>query len=388
MPSPTDLLIVSHVCHYIHDGKIYAYTPYAREVEIWADLFPLVRIACPLKYRRPESDSVPINRPNIRIWRQLLTGGRDVPSKLYQIVTLPLQCARLAQGMVGASAVHVRCPGNLGLLGALIAPLFCRLRVAKFAGQWIGFPSEPATVALQRRILKSRWWGAPVTVYGEWPGQPAHVIPFFNSAMTRKQMAAANKHAGTRAIGDPLRILFVGRMTREKNAGVILEAMAQLDAAGVRTRCRLLGDGSERNALREQATQLGVAAMTSFSGAVRFDAALAAYREADVLVLLSESEGWPKVIVEAMAYGLICIGRKRGLVPAILGDHRGIVLSSADAGELAAALKAVRSDHDRFVRMGRRASDWARQFTIEDLKDKLRGIIETSWDVKLGHGKV
>src|SRR5205823_1367344 len=119
------------------------------------------------------------------------TGGENLWAKLAQLAALPLLMFGLARAMRKADAIHVRCPGNLGLLGAVMAPLFSRYLVAKYAGQWSGYPGEARTVRLQRTILRSRWWRGPVTVYGEWPGQSPHVIPFFTSVLTEQQLARA-----------------------------------------------------------------------------------------------------------------------------------------------------------------------------------------------------
>jgi hypothetical protein len=90
--------------------------------------------------------------------------------------------------MAESNAIHVRCPGNLGLLGVILAPLFSDKLIAKYAGQWNAHKGERKILRLQRAILKSPWWKGPVTVYGEWENQPAHIIPFFTSMMSADQI--------------------------------------------------------------------------------------------------------------------------------------------------------------------------------------------------------
>ena len=69
---------------------------------------------------------------------------------------------------------------------------------AKYAGQWSGFPGEPWSVRLQRWLLGSRWWRGIVTVYGQWPNQPKHVVPFFTSVMTPQQIDRARQIASSK----------------------------------------------------------------------------------------------------------------------------------------------------------------------------------------------
>lgn len=204
-----NLVIISHVIHYEYDARIHAYGPYAREIEIWADLFPHVIIAAPCRSEKPPSDCLPLNRANIEMAPQLERGGNSWQEKILQILSLPVMMFRLSSSMRQADAIQVRCPGNLGMLGVILAPLFSRYRVAKYAGQWNGYPNETFSNRLQRIILSSGWWKSPVLVYGNWPKQPKHIKPFFTSMMSEEQVNHAIEVATTkRQVNHPLRLLY------------------------------------------------------------------------------------------------------------------------------------------------------------------------------------
>ena len=84
-----NLAIVSHVIHYDYEDHIYAYGPYAREIEIWADLFPKITIAAPSRSEKPPSDCLLIKRNNIEMAPQLERGGSGWREKFEQIISLP-----------------------------------------------------------------------------------------------------------------------------------------------------------------------------------------------------------------------------------------------------------------------------------------------------------
>jgi len=371
------LCVVTHVPHYRSRGRIHAYAPYAREIEVWADLFPELVIAAPCLEASPPGDAAPIDRPNVTVDPQLRTGGDRLADKLWQIALLPVNAVRLAGVLRRVDAVHVRCPGNLGLLGTLMAPLFSRRLVAKYAGQWPDWDGEARTVRFQKALLRSRWWRGPVTVYGEWPGQPAHVVPFFTSVLEPEQVERARRSAASRRLVDLPRVLFVGRLSRAKNVDVLLEALGRLQQQeGLRLPCTVVGDGPERAALEAQASRLEVAA--DFPGAVDFDHVLSFYQGHDVLVLASETEGWPKAIVEAMAFGLVCIGSERGLIPQILGEGRGLVVQPRDVEALAAALRRA-ADPAAAAAIRTRSAVWGQRYSLDDLRRALRELMETWW---------
>jgi glycosyltransferase involved in cell wall biosynthesis len=275
-----------------------------------------------------------------------------------------------------ADAVHVRCPGNLGLLGVLLAPRVSRASrriIAKYAGQWTGFPGEAWTVRLQRALLRSGWWKGPVTVYGSWPDQPSWIVPFFTSVLDREQIERARSIADGRGRvpKERPRVLFVGRLSRAKNVDVILKAAARTGLP-----CTVVGDGPERGALEMQAARLGVAA--DFAGAVDFDRVLGFYETHDILVLASETEGWPKAIVEAMAFGLVCVGSDRGLIPQILGEGRGFVVPPRDVDALTAALRRA-DDPSQATAIVERAAAFGQRYSLEDLREALRELMTERW---------
>jgi glycosyltransferase involved in cell wall biosynthesis len=359
------LCIVSHVVHYRHGGRIHAYAPYAREIEVWADLFPEVRIAAPCEEAPPPGDAAVIDRANVDMDPQPRAGGDSLGAKVRQVLMLPWMIARIAGALRKADAVHVRCPGNLGLLGAALAPLFSRRRIAKYAGQWPDWNGEARTVRLQKALLRSRWWRAPVTVYGSWPDQPPWIVPFFTSVLDRGQVERARRAAAARKPTDRPRVLFVGRLSRAKNVDVLLDALNGLP-------CTIVGDGPERAALEVRAPQ------AIFAGAVDFDRVLGFYETHDVLVLASETEGWPKAIVEAMAFGLVCIGSDRGLIPQILGEGRGLVVPPRDVEALAAALRCA-ADPDEAAAIRARAAPFGQRYSLEDLREALRELMAKWW---------
>lgn len=397
-PTPRTLTVVSHVTHFrLPDGRLWAYAPYAREIEIWADLFPSLVIAAPVvdlaAGDAPPDDTSAIDRPGVSAAPQLGVGGTSWGAKLRSVIALPPLAVGLLRAMGRGDAVHVRCPGNLGLLGAVLAPVTRRPRIAKYAGQWPDFPGEMPTVRLQKRLLASRWWGAPVTVYGDWPGQPDHVVPFFTSVMDaaqaeRARAAARRRFATPRDVPDqPARLVFVGRLSAAKNPRTVVEAVALLAARGVDVSATLVGDGPERPALEAAIERSGLGDRVRLAGAVPFDRVLDAYEEADLLVLVSETEGWPKAVAEAMAFGLVPVASDRGLIPWMVAtgtpEPRGAVVPPGDAPALADAVERLLADRQAFRDMGRRAADWAGRFSLDGLREALRDLMEERWDVTL-----
>lgn len=376
---PERLLVVSHVVHYRHGDQLYAYGPFAREIAVWADLFATVAIAAPCRDTVPPADSLPFARSNIRLKPIRETGGVTAGAKVRQVLLLPVLIAGLIRAMRAADAIHVRCPGNLGLLGCLLAPVFSRRIIAKYAGQWSGYDGEPWTVRLQRLLLRSRWWTGPVLVYGHRGHQPRHVVPFFTSVMTDRQVKMARAVAATKQMSSPLRVVYAGRLDPAKRIDALLEATAMLVKRQVDLELVIVGDGPDRENLEATVQRLSLGRLVRFLGALPFDATLEWYSWAHCVVLPSRhSEGWPKMIAEGMAFGLIAIAVDHGQLASML-DGRGILVREGTAAEIADALQQVVNEPGKSLHLAQRGSEWAARHSLDRFGVALREVLLARW---------
>jgi glycosyltransferase involved in cell wall biosynthesis len=220
-------------------------------------------------------------------------------------------------------------------------------------------------------------------VYGDWPNQPAHVTPFFTSVLEPRHISRARRAAAARPRRAVPAVLFVGRLSRAKNVDVLLAALAGVRARGQRLTLRVVGDGPERGRLEAQARTLGLGDDVTFCGGVAFEEVIAQYEASDVLVLASDTEGWPKAITEAMAFGLVCVGSACGLVPTILGGGRGLVVPARDVDALADSLWRIAASPGEFDVMRARAAAWAQQYSVETLRTALGQLLTAHWGAEL-----
>ena len=117
------------------------------------------------------------------------------------------------------------------------------------------------------------------------------------------------------APADQLRfcLLAVGRLHRVKNYEFLIQACAALHRQGVGILCWIVGDGPERSALQRQVEAAQLQDRVFLVGQISREALDCYYRHADLVVMTSQSEGIPVVLMEAMAHG------KLVLAPAITG---------------------------------------------------------------------
>ncbi len=154
--------------------------------------------------------------------------------------------------------------------------------------------------------------------------------------------------------GVPLAVGYVGRVVPSKGVDLLVEALAGLDR---QWRLEVVGDGPSRPEIEELARNSGVGAQVTFRSWLAGSDLPGFYRSLDVLVLPSRStpswiEQFGRVLIEAMACEVACIGSSCGEIPQVLGDA-GLVFPEGDAQALAAHLRRLASDGDLRQELGR-----------------------------------
>lgn len=144
-----------------------------------------------------------------------------------------------------------------------------------------------------------------------------------------------------------LHVGFAGRLVPEKGVDLLIDAIAGLPGVTL----TVLGDGPERGRLRARAVDRGVLERVAFAPARPSTAMPAFYRALDALVLPSRTtrrwvEQFGRVLVEAMACGVPCIGAASGEIPNVLGDA-GLTFPEGDANALRQRLAELSGQPER-----------------------------------------
>jgi len=150
-------------------------------------------------------------------------------------------------------------------------------------------------------------------------------------------------------------ILFVGRLDKEKNIDVLLDALASLKNK-VDFHAVIAGKGREMKPLMEQATELGIAEKVTFTGYVTDEDLLALYQAADIFVMPGIAELQSLVTMEAMATGLPVVGANAVALPHLIKDkENGYLFRPGNPTDLAEKLEKLLKDPKLRRRMAHRS---------------------------------
>jgi 1,2-diacylglycerol 3-alpha-glucosyltransferase len=145
------------------------------------------------------------------------------------------------------------------------------------------------------------------------------------------------------------RVLFVGRLARDKKIGVLIRSMAAVEDAHL----LIVGRGDDRERLGELAREVGVAERVHLLGFVPEQDLPGIYRAADLFAIASDVEVQSIPTLQAAASGLPIVAADAAALPEIVhDDQNGYLVPAGDAPTFAAAMGRILEDHELAERFG------------------------------------
>lgn len=165
-----------------------------------------------------------------------------------------------------------------------------------------------------------------------------------NTRIFRPDLQARQRMRDNFLLGKTRVVLFVGRMEEGKGIDKIIEAIRILNANEGNYCAFIVGDGSRRTFFQQIARKVHVEHLISFIGAIPHNQLRDFYNMADVLLLPSEREGIPMVVLEALACGTPVVATDVGGLADIVSHGRnGILLNTVSPENLAKAILRILS---------------------------------------------
>jgi glycosyltransferase involved in cell wall biosynthesis len=163
-------------------------------------------------------------------------------------------------------------------------------------------------------------------------------------------------------VGDQVKLIYVGRVSREKNLPLLVEAFSGLAALHRNIHLIVVGDGPYLEDMKRELTGLPV----TFTGYLTGTDLAEAYASADLFVFPSTTDTFGNVVLEAQASGLPVVvtdqgGPRENLVP----GRTGLVVAGEDVIALTEAIGQLVYDTRLRLEMGRAAREYMQDRTFE-----------------------
>ncbi len=236
---------------------------------------------------------------------------------------------------------------------------------------WPGWAKAPLLVPEEYTLGRKAEWALAdiVMVNSKWSldalvklGVPADKIAVVPLAYESEEI---KDETPSRSDG-PLRVLYLGQVNIRKGIQYLLEAARRLDKKMFRF------DVAGPISIADQHV-VTAHPNVKFHGAVTRDGVRKFYREADVFVLPTISDGFAITQIEAMAHGLPVV-TTRNCGEVVRDGIDGFLIPARDASALANALTTLADDPERLAAMRATARENATRFGLDALDQNLRAI--------------
>ncbi len=367
------LVIISHTEHYLNpQGTIVGWGPTVNEINHLAPHFESVTHVAMLHKSNAPKSSIKYDKDNIHFVPLPPLGGTSFLSKLKLLFAILKVLKIVEKALKNADAFQLRTPTGIGVF--LIPYLWlCTNKKGwfKYAGNW-SQQNPPIGYGLQRWMLKKQ--NRIVTINGTWPKQSKHCLTFENPCLTTKDLEKGAEVFATKTLPNKIHFCYVGRLESPKGVGRIIDAFLNLSNA-VRDRVGMVhfvGDGNEASNFKSKVEESNID--FRFHGYLKRENVFDIYKKSHFFLMpTTASEGFPKVIAEALNFGCIpLVSNVSAIGQYIHHKKNGFVLKEASTEELKLQIEYLlqmkNSDYKSYLLSSR---DMVKSFTFKHYNSRI-----------------
>lgn len=369
------LLVISDTALYKEGNTILGFEPVVRELEALQSSFSEIIWLGSRTYNKSSMLRAP-EAANIRMVVMPSTSHTRL-NAVKVFLSYPVFLYYILRYLPGCRYVHTRGPSHPAILAILLSFIDRgRIYWHKYAGDWSS-QSAPGTYRLQRNWLrKLAYPNIKVTINGKWDNEPGHIYPFENPCLYESELIKAAEAAKAKDFSGNLSLLFVGNLNNNKGIANLIDALRQYEVPAKITDLYVIGSGPLLDAIREKAAANSRGRINiHILGPLKREAINRYYASCHFLVLPSRSEGFPKVIAEAAAYGCIPVTTDiSSLSQYILRQENGYLMPDNNAKIISETLHTA-VHHGNYELLSAGARSIVNLFTYEHFVQRIRSEI-------------
>ena len=366
--------IITHTIHKQKGKQLFAYEPYVREMNLWIKNTSETRIVAPIN----SSEITPIDTvyigTNITVNKIPSFNILSIKNKVKGIFKIPIISFQIFKTMLWADHIHLRCPGNIGLIGCVVQIFFpFKNKTVKYAGNWDPTSKQPVSYRFQKWIISNTFLtrNCKVLVYGEWGNQTKNIVPFFTASYTKSEII----DLVPKKLNGKINCVFVGAFTKGKQPLLSVKTVENLVCKGVDIELHMYGDGTEFKMVKKYIKENKLENVVFLHGNQSKETIKEAFKTSHFLLFISKSEGWPKVVAEAMFWGCLPIASKVSCVPFMLDNGNRGALVSPVVNEISAVIKEYIDNEAVFLKQISAAKKWSNEYTLNKFEAEIQKLL-------------
>ena len=365
--------IITHAFHKEKGNKIFAYEPYVKEMNIWGKYVNEFRILAPISVEDVTNIEKFYFHSKIVINKIPAFNFLNLKNIIKGLFVIPIIIFKMFKVMFWAEHIHLRCPGNIGLLGCFVQIFFpFKPKTVKYAGNWDPKSKQPISYRIQKWILSNTFLtkNCKVLVYGEWKNQSKNIVPFFTASYTRKEIEEIPK----KDLSGTIKFIFVGAFSKGKQPLLCVKTIQSLYNKGYNVSLNMFGNGLEFSKVENYIKLNKLNEIVKLNGNQPKDVIKAAYQYSHFLLFISKSEGWPKVVAESMFWKCLPISTDVSCVKAMLahGERGSVLNSNSKIDIIEKEIISYIKNKELYQKKVLEAQKWSHNFTLDSFEEAIK----------------
>ena len=346
------------------NGELIGLDPTVEEIDHLCLLFKKIYHFAPLYNIDPPKSFVKHQKSNITIIPMRSGGGNSFFNKLKHVLFFPLNILKLKSFLKETDIIHFRAPTGFGVLFLPWLYVFWSKKIwIKYGGSWIS-NDVPLSYKFQRWLLSHFPKNAIITINNSINELDENFVQFFNPCF-RNEIIKKNKSlVDKKNFKNGLNLVFVGRVEKNKGIDDIFEIFKKIGGMKNIKSLKIVGESKREKYYIEKASR--VSPKISILGSLNRTDVFKIYAESHVIILLTKSEGFPKVITEAGVFGCVpIVSNFPGISEVIKHGSEGYIMNSYNSQYSQKDFRSVFEDHDTLKACSMNIFKKSHRFTYE-----------------------
>lgn len=346
------------------DGKWRGYEPVVKEIDYFLKYWDEIEW---MAYQFPSGKTIYSNPLPETVHVKAISplGGSGFFSKL-RIAGQYIRLLFKVYNVINASdEIHVRAPAHPAVCAMLLAPLFPKkIFWFKYAGSWVD--PAPKSYEFQRKLLRRISKGnVYTTVNGNWPDSNENIMAFENPCFSASVYDMTTKQSESmKESNSELQLVFVGSLSEFKGVHLVIKALEQINFKGISS-FTIVGTGEFQSSLVKLTEASPNQERYLFKGKQNKEEVFKILADSDLLIIASATEGFPKVISEAMMNYCVPISTRVSCIDQYINDQTGFIINERSVDGIEQVLKKAASDPNLSEKK-KKARALAARFTYEN----------------------
>jgi hypothetical protein len=346
-----------------------------------SELFDSTTLLVPCAEPEKRDGEVPLQGHNLSVAQLGMPRGRGLMRKLGLMFWVVGNMPVIARELFKADAVHAAIPGDVGTIGMLLAFALRKRLFVRHCGNWL----KPVTRAehFWKWFMEMFAGGKQVMLAtGGSPEPPsrrnAALRWIFSTTLTEDELQSCRVKQVSNSLD--AKLIIVCRQDREKGTGVVIKSLPLL-LNGFPDAClEVVGEGHCLGEFRTLAESLAVSDRVVFHGKLDHQGVVDLLKQASLFCYPTRaSEGFPKVVLEALACGVPVVTTRVSVLPELMAAGGGELLDEATPEALAKAVIGILGDRDRYRKMSALAIETAEIYSLERWRDTIAVQLQSAW---------